>query len=624
VPLIEASSSVLVFGGPYSNLQATEAVLQEAQRRGIPASLIVCSGDLVAYCGSPSETIDVVRRSAIHVVMGNCDEQLALNAKDCGCGFPFGGTCERLSAAWFAFADRKLSSSQRKWLSTLPRRIDIAIGGRRLAVIHGTVNEISRFVFASGPTALKEKELELAGCDGVIAGHCGLPFTESIGGRLWHNAGVIGTPANDGTSSTWYSILTPEDGAIRIEHCSLTYDYRAAQSAMREAGLGPEYREALQTGLWPSCDVLPEEELDARGRPLAPNSVSWPSERDGVLWPLREMQQSKRRGASAHPSKRQRSALTPPQKFADLKWTADGEKRAVVPLKRLETLWFNTGTPCNITCANCYIESSPKNDRLAYLSLSDVTRYLDEIERADEPVSLIGFTGGEPFMNPKFPAILGETLARGYQTLTLTNAMKPMMHKRAEVALLARSHGESMRVRVSLDDFRAEIHDRERGEGSFSQTLRGLIWLSEACVCLEVAGRNLSGDSEAVIRAGYAALFAEHGIKIDCYNPQALLLLPEMKEHDDPPEITEACWDILGKSPGEVMCSNARMIVKRKGAATPTVLACTLVPYDRRFEFGTTLAEAKRPVPLAHRYCASFCVLGGGSCGSVRASQRPA
>ena len=83
----------------------------------------------------------------------------------------------------------------------------------------------------------------------------------------------------------------------------------------------------------------------------------------------------------------------PAQKFSDPAWTANGERRASVALRALETLWFNTGTLCNITCANCYIESSPKNDRLAYLSLADVERYLDEIERGPLPVRLIGFTG---------------------------------------------------------------------------------------------------------------------------------------------------------------------------------------------------------------------------------------
>jgi hypothetical protein len=91
----------------------------------------------------------------------------------------------------------------------------------------------------------------------------------------------------------------------------------------------------------------------------------------------------------------------------------------------------------------------------------------------------------------------------------------------------------------------------------------------------------------------------------------------------DVPEITESCWDILGKSPAEVMCASSRMVVKRKGVACPVVLPCTLLPYDPAFEMGATLAESTRAhgsmfehgaVKLCHPHCAKFCVLGGGSC----------
>ena len=102
----------------------------------------------------------------------------------------------------------------------------------------------------------------------------------------------------------------------------------------------------------------------------------------------------------------------------------------------LNRCWFNTGTLCNIDCANCYIESSPRNDRLSYLTLGDVLPFLDEIAGLLRPVFLIGFTGGEPFMNPGFIAILEETLRRGFETLTLTNALKPIDHRKPDIARL--------------------------------------------------------------------------------------------------------------------------------------------------------------------------------------------
>ncbi|MBX9594436.1 MAG: radical SAM protein, partial [Roseomonas sp.] len=111
-----------------------------------------------------------------------------------------------------------------------------------------------------------------------------------------------------------------------------------------------------------------------------------------------------------------------------------------------------------------------------------------------------------------------------------------------------------------------------------------------------------------------AALFAAHSIPIDATDPVALMLFPEMDARVDVPEITEACWGILHKSPDSLMCASSRMVVKRRGAAAPAVVACTLLPYDPQFELGATLAEAARPVALNHPHCAKFCVLGGAAC----------
>lgn len=305
-------------------------------------------------------------------------------------------------------------------------------------------------------------------------------------------------------------------------------------------------------------------------------------------------------------------------KFSSLSWTAKGEPRASVALRALDTLWFNTGTLCNITCANCYIESSPRNDRLAYLTLADVRPYLDEIARDEHPTRLIGFTGGEPFMNREFPAILEEALSRGFETLTLTNAMQPMMHRKETITRLVAAYGSAIRVRVSLDHYRAEFHDRERGKGSFAKTVAGLQWLASCGVAIEVAGRKLSDDTEDELRAGFGRLFRDLGVAVDAGDPTRLVVFPEMTADADPPEITPACWRILDVSPDSVMCAKARMVVKRQGADVPVVLACTLLAYDRRFELGATLAEARRPVHLAHPNCATFCVLGGASCGATR------
>lgn len=305
-------------------------------------------------------------------------------------------------------------------------------------------------------------------------------------------------------------------------------------------------------------------------------------------------------------------------KFAHPHVTAKGARRASVRLSALQTLWFNTGTLCNITCTNCYIESSPKNDRLAYLTLSDVARTLDEARERGDPVKLVGFTGGEPFMNPDIINILHDTLGRGLEALVLTNAMRPLIRHRKAIIALQERYGAALRVRVSLDAPKREMHDQERGAGSFKKALEGLRLLKDAKVGIEIAGRMFHGMTEFDARREYAALFEELGLEIDAYCQTQLVMFPEMTSEADPPEITEACWGILHKSPNDIMCATARMIVRRKGAASTSVVACTLLPYDTRFELGPNLNEASQEVLLNHPYCATFCVLGGSTCGASK------
>ncbi len=303
-----------------------------------------------------------------------------------------------------------------------------------------------------------------------------------------------------------------------------------------------------------------------------------------------------------------------PAKFRDPLITARGEPRAAVALRSLETLWFNTGTLCNLTCRNCYIESSPRNDRLVYLSAAEVRTYLDEIARDRLGTRLIGFTGGEPFMNPELPAMLADVLERGLEAMVLTNAMKPMWRMKPALLALRERHGARLTIRVSLDHYGTAMHEAERGVRTWKPTLEGLLWLTRNGFNVHVAGRRFSGEPEDALREGYARLFADNAIPIDADDPVALVLFPEMDAGIDVPEITTACWGILKKSPDDVMCASARMVIKRKGAEQPAVVACTLLPYDAQFELGRTLAEAAGTVRLNHPHCAKFCVLGGASC----------
>lgn len=307
-------------------------------------------------------------------------------------------------------------------------------------------------------------------------------------------------------------------------------------------------------------------------------------------------------------------SLLDPRKFQDPITTADGQRRAAVTLGNLRTLWFNTGSLCNITCVNCYMDSSPKNDALVYITLDEFRTYLDEIHTERLGVEEIAFTGGEPFMNPDMIAMLDEALSRGFKVLVLTNAMKPLLNKREQLKAIHDRFGAALSLRISIDHFTRDGHEQIRGQNTWPPMIEGLRWLAENGFDVAVAGRTCWDETEQQAREGYKAFFTEEGIAVNADDPARLVLFPEMDANIDVPEITTQCWTILDVSPDAMMCATSRMVVKRKGAASPSIVPCTLLPYDTEFDMGSRLTDAEKTVQLNHPHCARFCVLGGASC----------
>ncbi len=301
-------------------------------------------------------------------------------------------------------------------------------------------------------------------------------------------------------------------------------------------------------------------------------------------------------------------------KFRKATITAKGEDRAYVELTKLETLWFNTGTRCNLQCQNCYIESSPTNDELLYISKQEVETYLDEIRDLKLGTRNISFTGGEPFLNKEMIPIIKLCLSRGFEVLVLSNAYRAIDSYFDELTELNKAYPNKLTLRISLDHYTAEMHEVERGPKTFNRTLVTMKKLFDMGLNIAVAGRSLANESSAEALMGYQRILDEYEIGIRVVDGKNIAIFPEMTTTTDVPEITTSCWDILHVKPENQMCATERMVVKRKGTDTPVVLPCTLIAYDPQFELGTTLQESFKKVYLNHPYCAQFCVLGGASC----------
>ncbi|WP_417518464.1 metallophosphoesterase family protein [Minwuia sp.] len=268
------TAPLLVYGGTYSNLQATEALLERADTLGIPVSHRIHTGDIVAYCADAAATTDLVMARGGHVLRGNCEESFGAGDGGCGCGFEEGSACDLASRDWVAHANAELTTAHRAFMAACPGTIRFTMAGHRLAVTHGGFSAINRFIFATDAAAIAE-ELALSDADCVLAGHSGIPFARQNGDRHWINAGVIGMPFNDGRTETGFTVLMPTGEGIQVRFERLDYDHAGAAKAMTDRRMPPGYRDALLRGFWPNMDVMPAPMRARRGDalPLEPFTI---------------------------------------------------------------------------------------------------------------------------------------------------------------------------------------------------------------------------------------------------------------------------------------------------------------------------------------------------------------
>jgi len=195
---------------------------------------------------------------------------------------------------------------------------------------------------------------------------------------------------------------------------------------------------------------------------------------------------------------------------------------------RFKTLWFNTGTQCGLACKNHYIDFSRTNDSLAFIRLTQVQQFLNQIQHHELGTEEIGLTGGEAFCNPDIIAIMGMILRRGFRLLVLTNAMHPMFERKNGLLALHKLYGQQLTLRVSMGHFEQQLYQQKRGPNAWQPGLDGLCWLSGQGFNIAVAGRRLREEEEQILRQGYAELFRRHNIQLDAFDQRALLLLPEI------------------------------------------------------------------------------------------------
>lgn len=289
--------------------------------------------------------------------------------------------------------------------------------------------------------------------------------------------------------------------------------------------------------------------------------------------------------------------------------TASGDPRGFIEFTGLRQLWVHTGTNCNLHCPTCFEQAGPGDGRIQAMTLEDTRPFLDEA--AGRGVERFGFTGGEPFVNTDFPAMLDYALGLA-PCLVLSNGTGPLRRHMDWLSALVAGEGKHpLTVRISLDFPEEAAHDAGRGQGSFAMAMESLRLLHKAGISCAVARRAGEDEDAAAMSAAYAALFTENGLPADL----PVVAFPDLQSKKINPEITENCMRTYHspESRAAFMCAYSRMLLKQGDRVH--LYACTLVDNDPAYDFGADLAAAMRVrTLLRHRRCFS-CFASGVSCG---------
>jgi len=254
---------IVAFGGIYNNHYGLTAMLETAGHHDVGA--VYCLGDFGGFGPEPERVWPLLQAGEVRSIQGNYEQSLAAGSEDCNCGYtdPRDNHFARIS---YGYTERNCSDAFTGWMGTLPTRRRIRLGSRELLLVHGSPRRINEFMFNStSPVPYLERLLDQEGADAILCTHTGLPWHRRLpSGRDVVNVGVIGRPANDGTTRVWYALLEAREEGLSVTLEPLVYDHEALVSDMRREHLPEEFVETILAGWWTTClEILPAKERAA-------------------------------------------------------------------------------------------------------------------------------------------------------------------------------------------------------------------------------------------------------------------------------------------------------------------------------------------------------------------------
>ena len=235
-----------IFSDIHSNLEALEAVLQDAHKH--KCTHFVCLGDVVGYNANPQECTARVREMDCPIVKGNHDEQASLikSSRD----------FNELAEHAIEWTRENLTEEDKNWLRNLRLQRQV----RDFTIVHATLDTPAQwgYVFNNLDAAASFTYQHTTVC---FFGHTHVPMAfvrddgvrrvridqlriES-GKKYFINAGSVGQ-SRDGDWHAAYCLYDTENNVV--EQRRVKYDLQTAQQKIIKAGLPRLLAERLAIG----------------------------------------------------------------------------------------------------------------------------------------------------------------------------------------------------------------------------------------------------------------------------------------------------------------------------------------------------------------------------------------
>jgi predicted phosphodiesterase len=221
----------------HGNAVALETVAAEIERSRIDQ--VVCLGDALQGGPEPARALELLRRLAWPVVLGNADAFLVDPSAD--------GSAEEVTErqlAARAWSVERLGADGLAWIEALPPIVEVDLGGgRRLLACHGSPGSYDDLIFPHTPEKDFRELLGGVDADVVAGGHTHLQFVRRRGATLFVNPGSAGLsydheqPEDDFRLDPWaaYAVIA-SDGSFSVELGRIPLDVEAVAAAYHESG----------------------------------------------------------------------------------------------------------------------------------------------------------------------------------------------------------------------------------------------------------------------------------------------------------------------------------------------------------------------------------------------------